>query len=125
MLVQETRMIQAHSVTALTSLLVLRADVTSQNFCAGINSVIICIYLSSQKFDIRLRLRYMFQNFKIEVESSSLKREIVRVKEFVIWRDVFRLNGEVKYLHLRERLRGSQLWRKRSYTGQKNISARF
>lgn len=59
MLGQETGMIQAHSMTALTSLLVLRAEVTSQICCAGINSVIICIHLSSQKFDIRLRLRYV------------------------------------------------------------------
>jgi len=67
----------------------------------------------------------MFQNFKIGEESSFLKQGIVGVKEFVIWRDVSRLNGEVKCLRLLERLRGSQLWRKRSYTGQKNILARF
>jgi len=47
MLGQEKGVLQVHSVSALTSLLVLRAGVTSQNCCAGINSVIICIHLSS------------------------------------------------------------------------------
>jgi hypothetical protein len=118
-------MIQAHTVAAVTSLLVLRAEVTSHNFCTGISSVIICIHLSSQKFrySVKIMLHCMFQNFKIEVESSFLKWGLVRVKEFVIWRDEFRLNGEVNCLNLQERLRGSHLWRKRSYTGQNNISA--
>jgi len=56
MLGQEIGMIQTHTLAAVTSLLVLRAEVTSQNFCVGISCVIIFMHLSSERFDIMLRL---------------------------------------------------------------------